>query len=46
MVKFLAAEAIFRTIMTGYNLMSLFTQIVLQSKTQATLNTFDLNALH
>ena len=39
MDKFCATEAAFRTIMIGYNLMSLFRQIVLQSKSQATLST-------
>jgi IS4 transposase len=39
MDKFWATEAAFRTIMIGYNLMSLFRQIVLQTKTQATLST-------
>ncbi|MCA6381153.1 MAG: IS1380 family transposase [Cytophagales bacterium] len=39
MDKFWATEAAFRTIMMGYNLMSLFRQIVLQSKSQATLST-------
>jgi hypothetical protein len=39
MDKFWATEAAFRTIMIAYNLMSLFRQIVLKSKSQATLNT-------
>ena len=39
MDKFWATEAAFRTIMIAYNLMSLFRQIVLQSKSQATLST-------
>ena len=39
MDKFWATEAAFRTIMIAYNLMSLFRQVVLQSKTQATLST-------
>ena len=39
MDKFWAKEAAFRTIMIGYNLMSLFRQAVLQTKTQATLST-------
>jgi hypothetical protein len=39
MDKFWATEAAFRTIMIAYNLMSLFRQIVLQSKSQATLRT-------
>ena len=39
MNKFWATEAAFRTIMIAYNLMSLFRQVVLQSKTQATLST-------
>lgn len=39
MDKFWATEAAFRTIMVAYNLMSLFRQIVLKSKTQATLST-------
>ena len=39
MDKFWATEAAFRTIMIGYNLMSLFRQAVLQTKTQATLST-------
>lgn len=39
MDKFWATEAAFRTIMMAYNLMSLFRQIVLQSKFQATLST-------
>ena len=39
MDKFWATEAAFRTIMIAYNLMSLFRQIVLQKKTQATLST-------
>lgn len=38
MDKFWATEAAFRTIMMAYNLMSLFRQIVLQSKSQATLS--------
>jgi hypothetical protein len=39
MNKFWATEAAFRTIMVAYNLMSLFRQIVLKSKSQATLST-------
>lgn len=39
MDKFWATEAAFRTIMMAYNLMSLFRQVVLQSKSQATLST-------
>ena len=39
MDKFWATEAAFRTIMIAYNLMSLFRQIVLKSKSQATLST-------
>ncbi|MCX8490750.1 MAG: transposase [Cyclobacteriaceae bacterium] len=39
MNKLWVAEAAFRTIMMGYNLMSLFRQIVLQGKSQATLST-------
>jgi hypothetical protein len=39
MDKFWATEAAFRTIMVAYNLMSLFRQIVLKSKSQATLST-------
>lgn len=39
MDKFWATEAAFRIIMMAYNLMSLFRQIVLQSKSQATLST-------
>ncbi len=39
MDKFWATEAAFRTIMIAYNLMSLFRQMVLKSKTQATLST-------
>lgn len=39
MDKFWATEAAFRTIMIAYNMMSLFRQIVLQSKSQATLST-------
>ena len=39
MDKFWATEAAFRTILIAYNLMSLFRQIVLKSKSQATLNT-------
>lgn len=39
MDKFWATEAAFRTIMMAYNLMSLFRQVVLKSKSQATLNT-------
>jgi hypothetical protein len=39
MDKFWATEAAFRTIMIAYNMMSLFRQVVLQSKTQATLST-------
>ena len=42
MKKFWATEAAFRTIMVAYNLMSLFRQVVLQNKTQATLNTLKL----
>ncbi len=34
-----ATEAAFRMIMIAYNLMSLFRQIILKSKTQATLST-------
>lgn len=43
MDKFWATEAAFRTIMIAYNLMSLFRQIVLQSKSQATLSTLRFN---
>ena len=39
MAKFWATEAAFRTIMIAYNLMSLFRQVVLKSKSQATLST-------
>ena len=39
MDKFWATEAAFRTIMIAYNLMSLFRQIILKSKSQATLST-------
>lgn len=39
MDKFWATEAAFRTIMMAYNLMSLFRQVVLQTKSQATLST-------
>lgn len=39
MDNFWATEAAFRTIMIAYNLMSLFRQVVLQSKSQATLST-------
>lgn len=39
MDKFWATEAAFRTIMIAYNLMSLFRQVVLKSKSQATLRT-------
>ncbi len=39
MKKFWATEASFRMVMVSYNLMSLFRQMVLQEKTQATLNT-------
>ncbi len=39
MDKFWATEAAFRTIMIGYNLMSLFRQVVLQAKSQDTLST-------
>ena len=39
MDKFWATEAAFRTIMVAYNLMSLFRQIVLKTKSQATLST-------
>lgn len=39
MKKFWATEASFRMVMAAYNLMSLFRQMVLQEKTQATLNT-------
>jgi len=39
MDKFWATEAAFRTIMIAYNLMSLFRQLVLKSKSQATLST-------
>lgn len=39
MDKFWATEAAFRSIMIAYNMMSLFRQIVLKSKNQATLNT-------
>ncbi|HWY33145.1 MAG TPA: IS1380 family transposase [Nitrosopumilaceae archaeon] len=39
MDKFWATEAAFRTIMIAYNMMSLFRQVVLQTKTQATLST-------
>lgn len=39
MDKFWATEAAFRMIMMGYNLMSLFRQVVLKSKSQATLST-------
>ncbi len=39
MNKFWATEAAFRTIMIAYNLMSLFRQGVLKSKSQATLST-------
>lgn len=38
MKKFWATEAAFRMVMVSYNLISLFRQIVLQNKTQATLN--------
>jgi hypothetical protein len=38
MKKFWATEAAFRMVMVSYNLMSLFRQMVLQDKTQATLN--------
>ena len=39
MDKFWATEAAFRTIMIAYNIMSLFRQVVLKSKSQATLST-------
>lgn len=39
MDKFWATEAAFRTIMIAYNMMSLFRQVVLKSKSQATLST-------
>ena len=39
MDKFWATEAAFRTIMMAYNLMSLFRQIILQTKPQSTLST-------
>lgn len=39
MKKFWATEAAFRMVMVAYNLMSLFRQMVLQDKTQATLST-------
>ena len=39
MDKFWATEAAFRMIMVAYNMMSLFRQIVLKSKSQATLST-------
>jgi len=39
MDKFWATEAAFRSIMIAYNLMSLFRQLVLKTKTQATLST-------
>ena len=39
MEKFWATEAAFRTIMIAYNMMSLFRQVVLKSKSQATLST-------
>ncbi|MCC7026106.1 MAG: hypothetical protein IT265_04060 [Saprospiraceae bacterium] len=39
MDKFWATEAAFRTIMISYNIMSLFRQVVLKSKSQATLST-------
>jgi hypothetical protein len=39
MNKFWATEAAFRTIMIAYNIMSLFRQVVLQTKTQGTLST-------
>jgi len=39
MHKFWATEAAFRMIMVAYNIMSLFRQIVLKSKSQATLST-------
>ena len=39
MDKFWATEAAFRTIMMAYNLMSLFRQIILQTKSQSTLST-------
>jgi len=39
MDKFWATEAAFRSIMIGYNLMSLFRQVVLQTNTQSTLST-------
>jgi hypothetical protein len=39
MKKFWATEASFRMVMIAYNMMSLFRQMVLQEKTQATLNT-------
>jgi hypothetical protein len=38
MEKFWATEAAFRMVMVSYNLMRLFRQMVLQDKTQATLN--------
>ena len=39
MDKFWATEAAFRSIMIAYNLMSLFRQVVLKSKSQSTLST-------
>jgi hypothetical protein len=39
MEKFWATEAAFRTIMIAYNMMSLFRQVVLKSKSKATLST-------
>ncbi len=39
MDKFWATEAAFRTIMIAYNIMSLFRQVVLKSKSQANLST-------
>lgn len=39
MEKFWATEAAFRSIMIAYNLMSLFRQVVLKSKSQSTLST-------
>ena len=40
MNNFLATEAAFRSVLMAYNLMALFRQVVLKSKTQATLTTF------
>lgn len=41
--KFWATEAAFRSILMAYNLLSLFRYLVLQTKTQATLNTLRFN---